>query len=261
MSNTLELFSLKGKKVIVTGASRGLGRAMAEAIADVGADVAVLDIDYGAAEKTAAEIAVKYGVECRAYGVDVSDYGQCQKAVDEAVKVWGGHVDVLLNNAGVCHNQEAEDVSLEDWHRVININMNSAWYMSQIVGRIMIKQRKGSIINLSSMSGVVVNNPQPQASYNVSKAGLMQMTKSLASEWARYNIRVNSIAPGYMDTEICRPNLAPGQPWGEWWLKCTPMGRPGQPAELGPLAVYLASDASSFMTGSIILIDGGYTVW
>jgi NAD(P)-dependent dehydrogenase (short-subunit alcohol dehydrogenase family) len=234
---------------------------MAEAMADVGAAIAILDIDYGVAKETAAEIARNYGVDCGACGVDVSDFGQCQKAVDEVIRAWGGRVDILLNNAGVCHNQEAEKVSLEDWHRVININMHSAWYMCQIVGRIMIKQGKGSIINLSSMSGLVVNNPQPQASYNVSKAGMIQMTKSLASEWARYNIRVNSIAPGYMDTEICRPNLAPGRPWGEWWMKCTPMGRAGLPAELGPLAIYLASDASSFMTGSIILIDGGYTIW
>jgi NAD(P)-dependent dehydrogenase (short-subunit alcohol dehydrogenase family) len=258
--SVLDLFSLKGKKAIVTGASRGLGRAMAEAMADVGAELALIDIQLDAVKKTAEEISAKYGAPCGAFYADVSDPVLCKQAVDEIMKGWD-RIDILLNNAGICHNQEAEDVSLEDWHRVINVNMNSAWYMSQLVGRVMIKQSKGNIINLSSMSGVVVNNPQPQASYNTAKAGMIQMTRSLASEWARYNIRVNSIAPGYMDTEICHKTLTEGGPWGKIWLDSTPMHRAGQPEELGALAVYLASDASSFMTGSIVLIDGGYTVW
>jgi NAD(P)-dependent dehydrogenase (short-subunit alcohol dehydrogenase family) len=258
--SVLDLFKLSGKVAIVTGGSRGLGKGMADGLASAGADVAVVGRNLERAQQTAAEFSEKYGVKSIGYSADVSDAAECQRVVDEIVKTWD-KIDILVNNAGICHNEEAEKVSVEDWTRVINTNMNSAWYMSQIVGRLMIAQKGGNIINLSSMSGVVVNWPQPQASYNTAKAGMIMMTKSLASEWWQYGIRVNSIAPGYFDTDLCHEALSEGNPMGKEWLTRTPMGRAGTPDELGPLAVYLASDASSFVTGSIILIDGGYTIW
>ena len=256
----MDLFSLKGKTAVVTGAARGLGKAMSEAMADCGADIAVLDIDIETAKATADFIQATYGVKSKAFYVDVAKYDSCQQACDAVMDEWG-HIDVLLNNAGICINVDAQNMSLADWTKVIDINMNGVWYMSQIVGRVMMKQKGGNIINLSSMSGYIVNTPQGQVSYNASKAGVIHMTRSLAAEWVDYNIRVNSIAPGYMDTDLVHKTLVENGPWARKWIEMTPMKRAGNPAELGPLAVYLASDASSFMTGSIVVIDGGYTIW
>lgn len=256
----LDLFHLTSKTAIVTGAARGLGKAMAKAMADCGANIAVLDIDLATAATTAREIADEFKVETEAFYVDVAQYSSCEEAYANVIERWGT-VDILLNNAGICINQDAQDVPQEDWHKVIDINMNGVWYLSQIVGRGMIQQKSGNIINLSSMSGYVVNTPQGQVSYNASKAGVIHMTRSLAAEWAPYNVRVNSIAPGYMDTDLVHKTLEEDGPWAKRWMDFTPMKRAGKPEELGPLAVYLASDASSFMTGSVVVIDGGYTLW
>jgi NAD(P)-dependent dehydrogenase (short-subunit alcohol dehydrogenase family) len=258
--NLKELFSLKGKTAIVTGGSRGLGKGMARGLAAAGADVAIVAVNLERAKNTAKEIAEEFGVKTLAYSADVSKADECVRVVDEIVKEWP-RIDILLNNAGICINIEAEKVSIEDWDKVINTNLNSVFYMSQPVGKLMIKQGGGSIINLTSMSGTVVNNPQPQASYNTAKAGGDMLTKCLAAEWAPYNIRVNAIAPGYFNTDLCSEALSDGNPMGKFWLDNTPMKRAGVPDELGPLAVYLASDASSFVTGGVYLIDGGYTIW
>lgn len=256
----LDLFCLKGRLAVVTGAAQGLGKAMAEAMADCGADIAVLDVNYAKAAETAAQISEKYGVKAKSFQVNVADAESCQAVVAEVYKEWG-HIEILLNNAGICINEAAEEASLENWHKVIDINMNGVWYMSQAVGRIMIGQQGGNIINVSSMSGFIVNSPQGQVSYNTSKAGVSHMTKSLAAEWAPHGIRVNAIAPGYMDTELVHQSYVENGPWAQRWNALTPMNRPGRPEELGPLAIYLASDASTYMTGSVILCDGGYTVW
>lgn len=256
----LDLFRLDGKLAVVTGAAQGLGRAMAEAMADCGADIAVLDLNIDKASETARTIEEQYKVRSRAFQVDVADAGSCQATVDTVIKEWD-HIDILLNNAGICINEDAENVPLENWHKVIDINMNGVWYMSQAVGRVMIRQNGGNMINVSSMSGFIVNDPQGQVSYNTSKAGVAHMTKSLAAEWVKYGIRVNSIAPGYMDTDLVHKTYVEDGPWARRWNSLTPMKRPGRPEELGPLAVYLASDASTYMTGSVILCDGGYTIW
>ncbi len=258
--HVLDLFKLDNKLAVVTGAAQGLGKAMAEAMADCGADIAVLDLNEDKASETAKYIEETYGVKSRAFQVNVADAEACQKAVDKVYEEWG-HIDILLNNAGICINEDAENVPLDSWHKVIDINMNGVWYMSQAVGRIMIEQKYGNIINISSMSGFIVNDPQGQVSYNTSKAGVAHMTKSLAAEWVKYGIRVNSIAPGYMDTDLVHKTYEADGEWARRWNSMTPMKRPGRPAELGPLAVYLASDASTYMTGSVILCDGGYTIW
>lgn len=258
--HVLDLFKLQNKLAVVTGAAQGLGKAMAEAMADCGADIAVLDLNEEKASETAKYIEDTYGVKSRAFQVNVADAEACQKAVSQVYEEWG-HIDILLNNAGICINEDAEDVPLSSWHKVIDINMNGVWYMSQAVGRIMIEQKYGNIINISSMSGFIVNDPQGQVSYNTSKAGVAHMTKSLAAEWVKYGIRVNSIAPGYMDTDLVHKTYEADGEWARRWNSMTPMKRPGRPEELGPLAVYLASDASTYMTGSVILCDGGYTIW
>jgi NAD(P)-dependent dehydrogenase (short-subunit alcohol dehydrogenase family) len=151
-------------------------------------------------------------------------------------------------------------MSLEDWKRMMSVNLDSVFIMSKAVGKIMIRQQSGSIVNTSSMSGVIVNTPQSQAAYNVSKAGVIMLTKSLAVEWAKHNIRVNTIAPGYMETEMIEQFRAEHKDKIDLWTGLTPMKRMGRPQELGGLAVYLASDASSYVTGAVCLIDGGYSI-
>lgn len=256
--NVLSMFDLKGEKAIVTGGGQGLGREMALALAEAGADVAVVQRRVGVAEQTAEEIR-KLGRDSFAMKVDVSKTEDVRNMVAVA-KDRFGEIDILINNAGIAHHVPAAELSEEDWDRMIDINLKGVFLGSQMVGREMIKQRKGSIINIASMSGFIVNRPQPQAHYNTAKAGIVMLTKSLAMEWAKYNIRVNAIAPGYIKTPLLAQNLGPGK-IGEEWVKLTPMGRLGEPFELKGLALFLASKASSFVTGTTIVIDGGYTCW
>ena len=256
--NVLSMFDLKGEKAIVTGGGQGLGREMALALAEAGADVAVVQRRVEVAEQTAEEIR-KLGRDSFAMKVDVSKAEDIRNMV-AAAKDRFGKIDILINNAGIAHHVSAEELSEEDWDRMIDINLKGVFLGSQMVGREMIKQRKGSIINIASMSGFIVNRPQPQAHYNTAKAAIVMLTKSLAMEWAKYNIRVNAIAPGYIKTPLLAQNLGPGK-IGEEWVKLTPMGRLGEPFELKGLALFLASKASSFMTGTTIVIDGGYTCW
>jgi len=256
--NVLSMFDLTGEKAIVTGGGQGLGREMALALAEAGADVAVVQRRVEVAEQTAEEIR-KLGRDSFAMKVDVSKAEDVKNMV-AAAKDRFGKIDILINNAGIAHHVPAEELSEEDWDTMIDINLKGVFLGSQMVGREMIKQKKGSIINIASMSGFIVNRPQPQAHYNTAKAGIVMLTKSLAMEWAKYNIRVNAIAPGYIKTPRLAQYLGPGK-IGEEWVKLTPMGRPGEPFELKGLALFLASKASSFMTGSTIVIDGGYTCW
>jgi NAD(P)-dependent dehydrogenase (short-subunit alcohol dehydrogenase family) len=253
----MDQFRLDGKVSVVTGAAAGLGKAMARALGQAGSKVVIWDLNGPKAEETAA-LFREEGIEATAVQADVTKPDQIEAAVSEIMDRHG-RIDALFNNAGITIHKNAEDMPLEDWHRVMEVNLNSVFMMSQVVGRIMIRQKAGSIVNTSSMSGLIVNTPQNQTSYNVSKAGVIMLTKSLAVEWARHNIRVNTIAPGYMKTEMTAPFFEAGGPMVEKWMSLTPMGRPGNPEELGGLAVYLASDASSFVTGGVFVIDGGYT--
>ena len=179
--------------------------------------------------------------------------------VNEALAEFG-RIDFLMNNAGITLWRAAEDVSEEDWRSVMDVNLNGLFFCCQAVGRHMIERRCGSIINIASMSGLIVNFPQAQASYNTSKAAVIHLTKSLAAEWASYNIRVNAMAPGYMGTSMAKPFFDDPE-YGGVWINAIPMKRPGDPEELGPIAVFLASEASSYVTGATLIVDGGYTVW
>ena len=228
MTNILEQFKLDGKVAIVTGGAMGLGKAMATALAQAGANIVIADINEEIANNTAKEISETENVKAIALKVDVT-------------------------------NPDAVNQMVEDWNKVINLNLNGIFLVAQSVGRVMIKQGYGSIINTSSMSGLIANKPQEQCSYNASKAGVIMLTKSLAMEWSKYNIKVNTIAPGYMKTELTKPFFDQGGEMIEDWMGFTPMGRPGTPNELGGIVVYLASDASSFAQGSVFTIDGGYT--
>lgn len=258
---TASRFDLSGRYTLVTGGAVGLGRAMGEALAEQGSAIAIMDLDGAAAEKAAEEISARLDV--RAIGIrgDVTRPEDAEAVVRQVLDWSGGRLDCLINNAGIVKHVPAEDMSYADWSAVMNVNVNGVFLMSQSAGRAMIRQRKGSIINISSMSGLIVNTPQCQSAYNASKAAVIGLTKSLASEWAPHGIRVNAIAPGYMKTELTRPFFEGGGEMIDRWMSMTPMGRPGTPDELGGIAVYLASDASSFATGSVFTIDGGYTAW
>ena len=254
----LDKFSLAGQVGIVTGGGQGLGQVFCHAFAQAGADVVVAELNPETGPVTAQEIAAT-GRRALFVQTDVADRSSVQGMVDAALAEFG-KIDFLMNNAGIVKWGEAENVGEADWQAVIDVNLNGVFYCSQAVGRHMIERRKGSIINIASMSGLIVNFPQCQASYNASKAAVIHLSKSLAAEWAQYGIRVNAICPGYMGTAMARP-FFDDPAYGGKWIPAIPMQRPGRPEELGPLAVFLAAEASSYVTGAAIVIDGGYTVW
>lgn len=254
--NVLQKFSLAGKVAMVTGGNRGLGRAMAEAFGSAGADVAVTARNAEEAQAAATEL-VALGIRAIGVGLEVTDPDDVERAVQE-IESGLGPIDVLLNNAGISVGGAALDIPDEVWHQTLDTNLNGVWHCSRAVGRRMAERGSGTIVNVGSMSAMIVNQPRWQPAYLASKAAVHQLTKALAAEWAPHGIRVNAMAPGYFLTEASPVD----QPeYYESCVKPTAMKRYGTPDELGPLAVFLASDASSFMTGSIVVIDGGYTLF
>ena len=255
--NIIDKFRLDGKSAFVTGGARGIGKSVATAFAEAGADVAIVDVDIATAEATAAEIAAATGRRMTAIACDVTDPEQVDRMVDEVVKTYG-KLDVAFCNAGICINEAAENMTYSQWSKVININLTGVFLTAQAAGRQMLKQGGGSIINTASMSAHIVNVPQPQCAYNASKAGVIQLTKSLAVEWAARNVRVNCISPGYIGTDLTlnSPSLVP---LIEQWNQMSPIHRLGKPEELQAICVYLASDASPFTTGGDFVVDGAFT--
>lgn len=255
----LDRMRLDGKSIYVTGGAQGLGKAMATGLAEAGADVAIVDINEEKAKATADEIAQATGQKVIAVKTDVTDPEEVEAMVNTVVDQLGG-LDAAFNNAGMCLNVPAEEMSYEDWLKVVNLNLNSVFLCSTAAGRYMLKQGHGSIVNTASMSAYIVNRPQPQCSYNATKNGVIQLSKSLAIEWAKRGVRVNTMSPGYMGTDLTlsSPDLKPLiRTWNDW----APLGRLGKPEELQGMAVYLASDTSSFSTGEDYLIDGAFTAW
>ena len=253
----MERMRLDGKKAFVTGGARGIGKSIATALTEAGADVAVIDIDIEEAQKTANEL-TRNGTKTMAIQADVTSQADMDDMMIKIVKEFG-RLDIAFCNAGICMNISAEEMTLEQWLKVININLTGVFLSAQSAGKQMIKQRTGgSIINTASMSAHIVNVPQPQCAYNASKAGVIQLTKSMAIEWATKNVRVNSISPGYIGTELTL-NSPALQPLIKQWNNMAPLHRMGRPDELQGIAVYLASDTSSFTTGSDFIIDGAFT--
>jgi NAD(P)-dependent dehydrogenase (short-subunit alcohol dehydrogenase family) len=253
----VEKMRLDGKKGFVTGAARGIGKCTATAFAEAGADVAIVDVDIAEAEKTAKEIAEKTGRKVIAIKTDCTDEAQVNAMVQEVVEKLGG-LNFCHNNAGICINAPAEEMTYEQWSKVININLNGIFLTDIAAGKYMLAHGGGSIINTASMSGHIVNVPQPQCAYNASKAGVILLTKSLAVEWAKKGVRVNCISPGYIGTELIR-NSELLVPLIEQWNAMSPVGRLGNPEELESICVYLAGDTSTFTTGSDIVVDGAFT--
>ena len=258
-SHVMDQFSLKQKTAIVTGGGQGLGKAMAVALAQAGANIVLYARHTETAFETQPLIEAE-NVVCKVIQGDIRDESAVRQMIAQVMDEFG-RIDILINNAGIWRGSDAEDMPTEDWREVIDVNLTGQFIMSREVGRVMLSQGNGSIINVASMSGVIVNTPQNQCAYNASKGGLIMLTKSMAAEWAERGVRVNALCPGYMRTEMSEDRYQRKDPAIQRWFSMTPMGRSGHPEELMGIAVYLASEAASFVTGAVYLVDGGYTAW
>jgi NAD(P)-dependent dehydrogenase (short-subunit alcohol dehydrogenase family) len=255
----LDRFNLKGRVALVTGGAQGIGLACVEALSEAGAYVYIADRNLKVAQEAQAAMKAK-SYATGIIEMEVTDSKQVDAAAAQ-VMTEKGRVDILVCNAGVARSQTAaEDVTDEHWLNVIDINLNGVFWCCRAFGKPMLAAGRGSIVNIGSMSGFIVNKPQQQAYYNASKAGVHHLTKSLAAEWGARGVRVNAVAPTYINTPLtahAKTNEAMMGPW----LDGTPMARIGEPDEIASVVLFLASDASSLMTGSIVLADGGYTCW
>jgi sorbose reductase len=253
--NIGKLFDIKGRKALVTGAGRGIGKVLALTLAEAGCDVALFGLHRQNLEEVA-PLVRKSGIRSLVLEGDVSRKADVQKAFSVLTKEFG-RLDICVNNAGISMQKPVEEMPEADWDRIMDTNMKGVFLCSQEAARLMIPQKSGSIINIASISARTVNVPQKQAIYNTSKAGVVMLTQTMAVEWAPYGIRVNSISPGYMKTEMVLSSMSELFPE---WEALTPLGRLGEPEELRGALIYLASDASSYTIGHDLVVDGGYTI-
>lgn len=254
----LDQYRLDGRIAVVTGGARGIGLCIADALAEAGAHVVLADRVPEALEEGRSSLARK-GYDVEVAVMDVTDPTMVDNVVQD-IASRHGRIDILVANAGIGRPPTpAEDVSNEDWLAVNDVNLNGVFWCARAVGRKMLAQGRGAIVTVGSMSGTIVNRPQGQAHYNASKAAVHHLTKSLACEWADKGIRVNSVAPTYIETPLTAHAYASGL--AQQWLDGTPMKRMGKPEEVASVVHFLASDAASLMTGSIVAVDAGFTSW
>jgi NAD(P)-dependent dehydrogenase (short-subunit alcohol dehydrogenase family) len=255
----LERFKLDGRVAVVTGGAQAIGLACVEALSEAGAHVYIADRNPAAGKETQAALAAR-GVKVDFIEMDVTDSSAVDAAAAQVFKE-RGRVDILVCNAGIARSETAaEDLTDEHWLNVLDVNLNGLFWCCRAFGRLMLAAGRGSIVNIGSMSGAIVNKPQPQAQYNASKAGVHHLTKSLAAEWAARGVRVNAVAPTYINTPMTA-YATQNKAMFNTWMEFTPMARMGETDEIASVVLFLASDASSLMTGSIVLADGGYTCW
>lgn len=254
---TVELFSLAGRVAIVTGGSTGLGRQMAEGLAEMGASVVLCARKKERCEQAAAELEA-LGVKTLALGCDVRNADDIQKVIDSTLTAFG-KIDILINNAGASWGAPVEEMKLEQWNKVIETNLTGTFLFSQAAGKVMIPQRRGKIINIASVAGLRGSPPQFQAiGYQASKGGVIIFTKDLACKWAMHNIHVNAIAPGWFPTNMSGVIIERNR---EMLRQRIPLGRFGNDSDLKGAAVFLASAASDYVTGQVLAVDGGQTAW
>jgi len=255
----LEKLKLDGRVAVVTGGGRAIGLACIRALAEAGAEVVIVDMSAEIAAAGQAEVK-RAGLKADVAIVDVTKPDEVTALADKLV-AQRGRVDILVNNAGIARSGTgAEEVSDELWLNVNDVNYNGVFWCCRAFGRHMLAAGKGSIINIGSMSGFIVNRPQKQSYYNASKSAVHHLTRSLAAEWADRGVRVNSVAPTYIDTPMVR-SVPDFETMSRDWLRDTPMRRLGKPDEIASVVHFLASDASSLMTGSVVKVDGGFTCW
>lgn len=255
----MEMFRLDGRVALVTGGAQAIGLACVEALSEAGARVIIADQNAAAAEESRDALRAK-GRDVDMTVMDVTDSARVEAVASEVVGRYG-RVDVLVNNAGIARSETpAETVTDEHWLNVVDVNLNGTFWCCRSFGRHMLAAGSGSIVNIGSMSGFIVNKPQEQAFYNASKAAVHHLTKSLAAEWGARGVRVNAVAPTYINTPLNAFVLKRPEMY-EAWISGTPMARMGEVHEIASVVLFLATDAASLMTGSVVVVDGGYTCW
>ena len=251
----LDKFNMSGKVACVTGAGQGLGKISAIGLAEAGADIVIADINMESAQKAVDEITA-LGVKSIAVETDVASQDSVNALMEKIVSEFGT-IDVMFNNAGIAEGGNAEEMSLEVWKRTIDVNLTGVFICAQAAGKIMIEKKKGSIINMASMSGKIINDTHNVCNYHAAKNGVVALTRAMAVEWAPRNVRVNAISPGYHKSEMAMQF----ESLFEQWIPNIPMGRLAEVEEMQGLVLFLASDASTYMTGADLITDGGYTLW
>ncbi|GBQ86721.1 SDR family NAD(P)-dependent oxidoreductase [Gluconobacter albidus] len=255
----MEKLRLDNRVAIVTGGAQNIGLACVTALAEAGARVVIADLDEALAAQAVRDLRDQ-GHDVSSVLMDVTKTDSVQNAV-RSVHEKEGRLDILVACAGICISEvKAEDMTDGQWLKQVDINLNGMFRSCQAAGRIMLEQKKGVIVAIGSMSGLIVNRPQQQAAYNASKAGVHQYIRSLAAEWAPHGIRANAVAPTYIETTLTRFGMEKPELY-DAWIAGTPMGRVGQPDEVASVVQFLASDAASLMTGAIVNVDAGFTVW
>ena len=253
----INYFDVKGKVALVSGASSGLGKQFAECLAEQGANISICARRIERLEELKKELEKKYGVKCIATKCDVSDSAQIKAVVERTIAEFG-RIDILINNAALGYSTPAVECSDELWEKVMDTNVNSMFYFCREVGKEMLKQKYGKIVNIGSFHCTTTMNGVPRAGYSTCKGAALMMSRALAAEWAKSNITVNVLGPGYFHSEMSAQ--VSDQAYEDGIVNGCPMGRRGHPGELNGAMLFLASDASSYVTGHLLLVDGGWTI-